>query len=63
MSSLSALQQHLFKLHGMSPSADRDAQIAILFSDIQQLIQSPSSTVPAPAAIISIPVECYNLKE
>ena len=57
MSSLAALQQRLFELHGMSPSADRDAQIAILFSDLYQLMQPPSSPVPAPAATMSFPVE------
>ena len=41
----------------MSPSADRDAQIAVLFSDIQQLMQPPSTTVSASAATISVPVE------
>jgi len=47
MSSLIVLQQRLFELHGMSLSADRDAQIAILFSDLHWLMQLPSSPVPA----------------
>jgi len=51
MSSLSALQQHLFELHGMSPSADQDAQIAVLFSDIQQFMQLSSTTISASAAM------------
>jgi len=51
MSSLSALQQRLFELHGMSSSTDRDAQIAVLFSDIQQLMQLLSITVSASAAM------------
>ena len=41
----------------MSPSADRDAQIAVLFSDLHRLMQLPSSPVPAPAATMSFPVE------
>jgi len=57
MSSLLALQQHLFELHGMSPSADRDAQIAVLFSDLHQLMQLPSSPVPASTDTVSFPVE------
>jgi len=57
MSSLSALQQHLFELHGMSLSADRDTQIAVLFSDIQQLMQLLSSSISASAVTISAPVE------
>jgi len=57
MPSLSALQQHLFEIHGMSLSADRDALIAILFSDIQQLIQLSSSFIPTSAVTISAPVE------
>ena len=57
MSSLSALQQCLFELHGMSPSADRDTQITVLFSDIQQLMQLPSATISASTATISISVE------
>ena len=32
----------------MSPSADRDAQIAVLFSNLHRLMQPPSSPVPAP---------------
>jgi len=48
MSSLIILQQRLFELHGMSHSADRDAQIAVLFSDLHQLMQPLSSPVPAP---------------
>ena len=57
MSFLSALQQCLFELHGMCPSADRDAQIAILFSDLHRLMQPPSSPVPAPTDTMSFPVE------
>ena len=57
MFSLFALQQCLFELHGMSPSANRDAQIAILFSDIQQLMQPFSTTVSASTATISVPIE------
>ena len=57
MSSLAALQQCLFELHGMSPSPDRDAQIAVLFSDLHRLMQLPSSPVPALAATMSFPVE------
>ena len=56
MSSLAALQQRLFELHGMSPSTDRDAQIAVLFSDLHWLMQSPSSPVPAPTDTMSFPV-------
>ena len=41
----------------MSPSADKDAQIAVLFSDLHQLMQPPLSPVPAPAATMSFPVE------
>jgi len=47
MSSLIVLQQRLFELHGISPSADRDAQIAVLFSDLHRLMQPPLSPVPA----------------
>ena len=54
MSSLAALQQCLFELHRMSPSADRDTQIAVLFSDLYRLMQPPSSSVPA---TMSFPVE------
>ena len=57
MSFLSALQQRLFELHGMSPSADQDAQITVLFSDIQWLMQLPSATISASAATTSVPVE------
>ena len=57
MSSLAALQQHLFELHGMSSSADRDAQIAVLFSNLHWLMQLPSSPIPAPAATMSFSVE------
>jgi len=57
MPSLSALQQHLFEIHGMSLFADRDALIVILFSDIQQLMQLSSSSIPASAVTISAPVE------
>jgi len=57
MSSLSALQQCLFELHGISPFADRDAQIAVLFFDIQQLMQSPFATVSAFTVTISAFVE------
>ena len=47
MSSLIVLQQRLFELHGISPSADRDAQIAVLFSDLHRLMQPLLSPVPA----------------
>jgi len=59
MSSLSALQQHLFELHGMSLSADRDTQIAVLFSDIQQLMQLLSSSISAPVET-SAPTPIYS---
>ena len=57
MSSLAALQQRLFELHGMSPSADRDAQIAVLFSNLHRLMQPPSPPAPAPADTMSSSVE------
>ena len=57
MSSLAVLQQRLFELHRMSPSADRDAQIAVLFSDLHRLMQPPSSLIPAPVATMFFPVE------
>ena len=41
----------------MSPSADRDAQIAVLFSNIQRLMQPSSATVSVSAATTSVPVE------
>jgi len=61
MSSLSALQQCLFELHGMSPSADRDAQIAVLFSNIQWLMQLPSATIFVSAVTTSASVEASAL--
>jgi len=41
----------------MSPSADRDVQIAVLFSNIQYLIQLLSATISASAVTIFAPVE------
>jgi len=57
MFSLSALQQCLFELHGMSSSANCDTQIAVLFSDIQQLMQLFSTTISVSTTTTSVPVE------